>query len=342
MRVLLKGVHKVRSKGHTYYYAWRGGPRITALPGTPAFITEYQAAHAVRRQPAQNCLFTLIAEFRQSAEFGSLRERSRQDYKTYLKTVEEKFGTMPLKLVELPAARGVFKEWRDSFAANPRKADHLWTALRRVLSFGKDRGKLSVNVCERGGRLYKANRQDKIWTDAQVAAFLQVASPELRLALQLALWTGQRQGDLLTVTWSAIDQGRLNLRQSKSQAFVSVPLGAPLRATMEEASRKALTILTNSDGQPWSRDGFRSSWRKAWKKAGVMGVTFHDLRGTAVTRLAQAECTVPQIAAITGHSLKDAQAILDAHYLGESVELADAAMRKLETRTHVVKPGVKP
>jgi hypothetical protein len=57
---------------------------------------------------------------------------------------------------------------------------------------------------------------------------------------------------------------------------------------------------------------------------------------------AMAGCTVPEIAAITGHSLKDAQTILDAHYLGGSEQLAGEAMRKLETRTKTVKPGVKP
>lgn len=48
---------------------------------------------------------------------------------------------------------------------------------------------------------------------------------------------------------------------------------------------------------------------------GVAGLTFHDLRGTVVTRLAIAGCTVPQIATITGHSLKDVATLLDAHYL---------------------------
>jgi hypothetical protein len=38
---------------------------------------------------------------------------------------------------------------------------------------------------------------------------------------------------------------------------------------------------------------------------------------------------VPQIAALTGHSLKDVEAILDAHYLGGAVELAEVAITKL-------------
>ena len=74
-------------------------------------------------------------------------------------------------------------------------------------------------------------------------------------------------------------------------------------------------------------------------------MTFHVLRGTAVTRLALAECTIPEISSITGHSLRDAQSILDAHYLGGRLELAEAAMAKLEEKergTKTVKPIVKP
>jgi hypothetical protein len=41
---------------------------------------------------------------------------------------------------------------------------------------------------------------------------------------------------------------------------------------------------------------------------------------------------VPQIAAITGHSLKDVEAILDGHYLGGAVELAEQAIVKLNMK----------
>lgn len=93
------------------------------------------------------------------------------------------------------------------------------------------------------------------------------------------------------------------------------------------------TILVNSDGEPWTEDGFRSSWGEACKKAGVVGVTYHDLRGTAVTRLALVGCTEPEIAAITGHTLSEVRSILDAHYLHRDPALAENAIRKLETRT---------
>ena len=67
-------------------------------------------------------------------------------------------------------------------------------------------------------------------------------------------------------------------------------------------------------------------------RAKIDGLTFHDLRGSAVVRLALAGATVPEIATFTGHSLKDVEAILDAHYLGRDVQLAENALRKLELR----------
>jgi hypothetical protein len=60
---------------------------------------------------------------------------------------------------------------------------------------------------------------------------------------------------------------------------------------------------------------------------------FANTTRNPVVRLALAEATVPQIATFTGHSLKDVEPILDAHYLGRDVKLAEAAVLKLEKRT---------
>ena len=56
---------------------------------------------------------------------------------------------------------------------------------------------------------------------------------------------------------------------------------------------------------------------------------FHDLHGTAVARLALPNCSVPEIAAMTGHSIAPVEQILDAHYFGGRAELAESAIKKL-------------
>lgn len=201
------------------------------------------------------------------------------------------------------------------------------------MSFAKDRGIIETNPCERGGRLYVADRTEKLWGETEIAALLAVAPAEIELALVLALWTGQRQGDLLRLPWSAYDSSHIRLRQSKTGRRMTLPVGQPLKVLLDLTERRSPLVLTNTYGRPWTSDGFRTSWGRACDKAGVTGLTFHDLRGSAVVRLALAEATVPQIATFTGHALRDVEAILDAHYLGRDVKLAEAAVLKLEART---------
>ena len=225
--------------------------------------------------------------------------------------------------------------WRDKLAVGSgrRQADYAWTVLARVLSWALDRGLVAANPCERGGRLYRGSRAESIWTDADEAAFLSRAPAHLHLPLLLALWTGQRQGDLLRLPWSAYDGTHIRLRQSKGGRRVTITVGAPLKAALDAAPKRSPIILTNSDGKPWTSDGFRASWRKACASAAVRGVTFHDLRGTAVTRLASTQSTISEIASITGHSLRDVHAILDTHYLARDQVSGENAIRRLEKRT---------
>jgi integrase len=230
--------------------------------------------------------------------------------------------------------RGIFKAWRERLAETSRRqADYGWVVLARVLSFGMDRGLVAANPCARGGRLYRGSRAEKIWTAADEAAFMAGAPPHLYLALLLALWTGQRQGDLLRLPWSAYDGRQIRLRQAKGGRPIVVPVGAPLKAGLDAAAKRSPIILTTKDGKPWTPDGFRASWAKASKRAGIVGLTFHDLRGTAVTRLATCECTEAEIATLTGHSLRSVRAILDTHYLSRDPALAANAIRKLERGT---------
>jgi integrase len=131
-----------------------------------------------------------------------------------------------------------------------------------------------------------------------IARFMSAASEELQLALVLALWTGQRQGDLLKLQWSAFAEERLRVFQAKGKKWVTIPVGPTLSKWLRATPKRALTILKGQRGRAWTSDGFRTEWRKVCDKVGILDVTFHDLRGTAVTRLALAGCTNNEIASI--------------------------------------------
>jgi integrase len=346
MRVRLRGINsrrKVLADGSvkTYYWAWKGGPPLRGEPGTPEFVASYNEAAARKVVPATGVLMSILQGFQASEDFRGLAERTRTDYVNHIKAIEKKFGDFPLSALADRRTRGVFMAWRDKLAlASRRQADYAWVVLARVLSWALNRGLVTANPCEKGGRLYRGSRADKIWTADDEAAFLKIAPAHLHLPLLLALWTGQRQGDLLRLPWSAYDGTHIRLRPRKSMTrtrprgiTITIPIGMPLKAALDSAKKQGPIILTSTDKRPWTPDGFRASWRKACAKAGIAGVTFNDLRGTAVTRLALAECTEAEIATITGHALRDVRSILDAHYLHRDPALAENAIRKLERGT---------
>lgn len=339
MRVRLKGINskkKVLADGteRTYYYAWKSGPALPGKPGDPAFVAAYNAAVARKVEPKAGTLQSILNGFQSSTDWADLAPRTRADYVKLIKAIEKEFGDFPLSGLADRRARAIFMEWRDRrAAASRRQADYGWQVLARILSWALDRGLVVANPCAKGGRVYAGSRAEIIWTDADEAAFLAAAPAHLHLALTLALWTGQRQGDLLALAWTQYDGKAIRLRQSKTGARVVIPVGAPLKAALDAIGGKSGPILVNSEGNAWTSDGFRSSWRKACAAVGVVGVTFNDLRGTAVTRLALADCTEAEIATLTGHSLRDVRSILDAHYLKRDPALGESAIRKLEKRT---------
>ena len=223
-----------------------------------------------------------------------------------------------------------FLEWRDRLAHSPRQADYGWMVLMRLLSWARARGITLYRPPEKIGQLYHADRSEKIWEESHIARFMAVASEPLQRALVLALETGQRQGDLLVLPWSAYDGQWLRLRQAKTGRRVHIPATRTLQGVLGNTKRTATVILTDKRGLAWQPNRFRKAWSDACRKAGISpGLTFHDLRGTAVTRLAEAECSAAEIAAITGHSMCDVGAILDV-YLARTDKIALAAIAKLE------------
>jgi integrase len=339
MRVRLKGINSVQKhladgSVKEYWYAWKGGPRLDGKPGSPQFIASYNKAVYEKLPSSTRVLSWILDRYLDSADFAELAVRTRADYRAKLDQIEFKFGAFPISGLSDKRARSIFMDWRDQLAKRSlRQADYTFAVLARVLSWANDRGLIDSNPCVRGGRLYRGTRADFVWRDEDEAALLAAASEEIGLALKLAIWTGQRQGDLLKLAWSAYDGAKIRLRQSKTGARVVIPVAAELKAALDTHKRRSPIILVNSDGKPWTADGFRSSWSKTCQRVGIVGLTFNDLRGTAVTRLAIAGATEAEIASITGHSLSDVRSILDAHYLHRDPALAESAIRKLEKRT---------
>jgi integrase len=161
-------------------------------------------------------------------------------------------------------------------------------------------------------RLHKANRADLIWEQRHWDAVASAPGYIYR-ALLLGSLTGLRLGDLLRLAWEDIEDGYIALRTAKTGGEAIIPLHPDLARFLTGPGRGA--ILRNTRGQPWTLDGFETSWRKA-RPVGF-DRRLHDLRGTFATRLMIAGFSDAEIAIVLGWETKRISA-LRARYVDRS------------------------
>lgn len=332
----LPGVHIIKTKDRSgrpveYHYAWRSGPRLLSKPGTPAYVREYARAMATCPQPGKpGTLAAIIDQWRASAGFTRLKPKTRADYERIEGVIRAEFGDMPARAIDARGARTLFIDWRDTMRATPRSADYHMAVLASIMAFAADREIIARNPLERVGRLHSATRSDIIWPRPAVDKVLAHARPHIRAAFVMALTTLQRQGDCLTMPTLAWDGKQAWIRQGKTGARVRITPAAILLPILKQAQDAGrATVLANSYGERWTSTGFRASWRKEMARLGIKGVTFHDLRGTGISWLHhEGKLTIADIAAISGHSAAEAEAIIRRHYLAS--EAVASAWNRLE------------
>ncbi len=333
----------------TYWYHRATAKRLHGEPGSAEFIADYAAAEKLIRDRHAGTFNSLVRSYTTSVEFEQkLAPSTQAEYKRMLTKAEAEFGTMPLAALDDPRVRKDLLDWREKIArqSGQREADNRLSAISAMLTWAVDRGKLTVNHLRGFKRLYHVDRSEIIWLPEHIAAFMKVAPIEMQRVLILALHTGQREGDLLRLPWSAYKGSHIELRQGKARRhgkpapLIQIPCTKALRRMLDGMHHASPLIVTTKTGRAIKARYFNTLWDRTMTKAGLQSVTlpgteepvelhFHDLRGTAVTLLSEAGCTPQQIATITGHSLKTVMLILE-RYLARTSGLAEQAIFNFE------------
>ena len=183
MRVQLKGINRVSKKladgsRVTYFYAWKGGPRLPGRPGSAEFVDAYNAAIAEKvRQPAGTIQAVLNA-YQESPKYLDLADRTRKDYVRQIRQIESEFADFPLAGLSDRRTRGEFLAWRDKLAIKSRRqADYTFSTFAAIMAWAADRGLVSANPCARPGKLYRSKRAESIWFADDEAA-MQKGAPK--------------------------------------------------------------------------------------------------------------------------------------------------------------------
>jgi len=335
----LKGLHRVKSKGRTYYYAWRGGPRLRGDLGSQEFIASYNEAVMGRQAPDSGKFRSLVTLYKASPDYKKLADSTKRQWSRWLDRIVEHFGELSIaQFGRAERIRPVIVKWRAKFDDKPRTADYAVQVLSRVLSYGVDPlGRLASNPCEGIKQVYSNSRSEIIWTDADIASIKAFCSQEVALGIDLAACTGLRAGDLTRLSWSHIGDDAIVITTGKSgerRREAVIPLYQDLRDVLARIPRRSTVVLTNSKSRPWAYGSLGDRFIEAKKKAWPHGTQlhFHDLRGTAATRFYTAGFSEREIAEIMGWEEQSVARII-RRYVGRTAALKERIKRLDEARS---------
>lgn len=332
---LPKYVYKQTVKGRTYY-RFRQGAHVIKLPGHPGsadFHTAYgrllaAVSHNVGRHSPESVACWIDA-FEKSAEWTQLADGTQRDYRRYLNRLDKAIGGDAVASVEPTFVFGI----RDKYKDRPSAANHAVAVLRTFFQWCKARKAITADPTDGIGKL-RGGESYKRWEDEQIEQFRQAnkdVAPVMCIALDIGVYAGQRGSDAVRAAWTNYKGDRLAIRQKKTKTELSIPVHPDFATTLDAAPRVGITILTTKTGRAYGARGFSRDFLAARKRAKLPDdLSFHGLRHTAASRLAELGATAPQIQAITGHkSLKQVE-----EYIRQARQriLADGAIALLPRR----------
>lgn len=186
---------------------------------------------------------------------------------------------------------------------------HL-AALSHVLSVATDDwGWLESNPMRKVRKPRQPRGRVRYLSDPERTQLLQACRESTSEALLpvviLALATGMRKGEILSLRWWQVDleRGLVTLEHTKNGERRQLPLVGPALAAIvdlagEHPQPPDLVFPGEVRGRP--RD-ITKAWTTAVKKAGLADFRFHDLRHTTASYLAMRGASLLQIGEVLGH-----------------------------------------
>jgi len=269
--------------------------------------------HGIRRQP--DITFKAFAEI-YLRDHADLQKRSAKRDREILKTLNRFFG--PVILHEITPHRieqfkrdrlnGTWRAFRQKTNANPvkpgtvnRELDTLKSILSKAVEW-----KYLVDSPARGVKRFRLqNRRTRILSPDEQRRLLDacVKMPKLQALLKLALITGARIGELLTLRWEDCQDGYLTFWHTKNGKVRRIPITETLAALLTSRPRIHPWVFTNAKtGKPYTT--IRKVFERALKRAKITtgDVTVHTLRHTALSRMIEHGLDDYTVMSISGHS----------------------------------------
>jgi integrase len=237
-------------------------------------------------------------------------------------------------------------ETKDEKRARRASANRILSVLKAILNRAFQDGLVADDSAWRKVKPFPKVDEARIryLTDAEATRLVNSCPPDLRRLVRAALLTGARWGELaaLKVADVNLKTAQIYIAESKSGKPRHVPLNPEGVAHFEELVTGKIgdaLVLTRADGKAWGHNHHVRALDAACEVAKVKpAVSFHELRHTYASHLAQAGVDLLTISKLLGHADTRITAKHYAHLADKTLALA---VTKLPNFTSTKTPALR-
>lgn len=175
--------------------------------------------------------------------------------------------------------------------------------IRRIFSLAIENKLLKVNPCENLKKLRIENPPERYLTKDEEQKLLAQCNPIMKAIVIIALHTGMRQNEILSMRWEDVflDENYLIARNTKNNKPRKLPITPTLKKELGNLPHLSEFVFTSPTTMTRYKD-VKTSFKRAVKRAGIPHITFHKLRHTTASRLNEAGVDIVTIQQILDHA----------------------------------------
>ena len=303
---------RAQRKGQEFRKSLETGDRPTALKRLDTWVKDLEATGWGDRARLS---FADAARGFIVNYLPTLKPTSATRYGVSLKWLSDKFGTSMLDEIGREELSG-FESWRRALGAASPTIRRDLACLSSIFSYCEDQDWIEDNRNPVPGFLKRRARRGLVespgkrryLSQAEEDALLAKCGPLTRDAVCVAIDTGLRRTEQLTLTWPQVDLKRGMIEttidtKGKRKRWVPLPpRSAQILAQRRQDNLRSFYVFAHGEnGEPYVT--FDNGFRAAMKRAGLPYASWHDLRRTAGCRWLQRDKrSMEEVAKLLGHA----------------------------------------
>ena len=237
---------------------------------------------------------------------------SKRSIECYLEKLKAFFGSTLLDEITADNIGQLITFLRKRSKKSRRKGEvtnstvnRCFAVLRKMLRYAVSCRCLEKQHLPEFSMLQENPSRSRVLTLDEEKRLLQACAPHLRLLITTAIHSGRRWGEIRTLTWDRVDfQNRwieFNLTKSRRRTTIANPMNNTLLEMLQSMPRKSPYVFPNpKTGKPYTT--IKTAFTAACRRAGIKGLRFHDLRHTALTRVADRGANAFDVQRLAGHA----------------------------------------